>query len=157
RREHLTDLLGEIGEPPDFVPKANGASLTKPYGTEHGLHRSVQSGQSTPDAGFAISRVFEWEGRTFGLTTELDVIPLDRTTPVKPSVFHGVALGEGEDLPVAIVNKRWAIRYVAANGGLKPEGTFDYRQALKLTGKTTEFQGVRFWESSEGTYVPLSS
>lgn len=158
KREHLTDLFGEIGDPPDFVPRANGASLTKPYGTERGLHRSVQSGQSTPDAGFAISRVFAWEGRTFGLTTELDLIPLDRTSPVKPSAFHGVALGEGEDLPVALVTKRWAIRYVAAPvGGLKPEGTFDYREALKLTGKTTQFQGVTFWESTEGAYVPLSS
>jgi hypothetical protein len=158
RREHLEDLVGEVGEPPPFVPRANGAALAKPYGTEHGLHRSVQSGQSTPDAGFAISRVFSWEGRTFGLTTELDMIPLDRTRLVKPSAFHGVALAEAEDLPVAIVNKRWAIRYVAApNGGLKPDGTFEYRQAMKLTGKTTQFEGVTFWESTEGNYLPLSS
>jgi lipoprotein-anchoring transpeptidase ErfK/SrfK len=158
KREHLEDLIGEIGDPPEFVPRAAGASLVKPYGTEHGLHRSVQSGQSTPDAGFAISRVFTWEGRTFGLTTELDLIPMDRTTLVKPSAFHGVALSNGEDLPVAIVNKRWAIRYVAAgNGGLKPDGTFDFRQALKLTGKKTQFEGVTFWESTEGSYLPISS
>jgi hypothetical protein len=158
RRERLDDLLGEIGEPPPFVPRATGASLVKPYGTEHGLHRSVQSGQSTPDAGFAISRLFTWEGRTFGLTTELDLIPMDRTTLVKPSAFHGVALEPSEDLPVALVTKRWAIRYVAApNGGLKPDGTFEFRQALKLTGNKTQFEGVTFWESTEGSYLPVSS
>src|SRR5262249_12205013 len=112
----------------------------------------------TPDAGFAISRVFTWQGRTFGLTTELDVIPLDRTTLVKPSAFHGVALSASEDLPVAIVNKRWAIRYVAApTGGVKPDRTFQLRQPLKLTGKKTVFEGVTFWESTEGNYVPVSS
>jgi len=158
RREHLADLFGEIGDPPDFVPRSSGAALAKPYGTEQGLHRSVQSGQSTPAAGFAVSRVFSWEGRTFGLTTELDLIPLDRTTPVKPSAFHGVALSESEYLPVAIVNKRWAVRYVAApSGGLKPDGAFDYRQALKLTGKTIPFQGVPFWETTDGAFLPLSS
>ncbi|HVU02323.1 MAG TPA: L,D-transpeptidase [Polyangiaceae bacterium] len=152
----LQALVGPLGDPPEFVPTAEGKSLTKPYGTEQGLHRSVQSGQSDPDAGFAISRLFDWKGRTFGLTTELDLIPLDRTSIVKPSTFHGVVLGEGEDLPVAIVTKQWALRYVERKPGLlAPVGTFAFREGIKLTGRTVPFEGVKFWEGvQEGRTVP---
>jgi hypothetical protein len=160
RYEHegWKDLVGELGPPPEFVPRIGGASLTKPYGTEQGLHRTVQAGQSDPDAGFAIERVFDWQNRAFGLTTELDLIPMDRTRIVKPSAFHGVALAEDEDLPVAIVTNRWVIRYVEAKPGLlKPAGTFDYRQALKLTGRTVLFDGVRFWEGRDGSFIAPSN
>ncbi len=142
-RDGWSALIGAIGPPPDFVPRSGGASLTKPYGTEQGLHRSVQAGQSDPDAGFAIARVFEWQTRAFGLTTELDLIPLDRTRIVKPSSFHGVALAASEDLPVAIVTKRWALRYEEMKPGLlRPAGTFAFRDSVKLTGRTVEFEGV---------------
>jgi hypothetical protein len=157
-REGWKALVGELGPPPDFVPATGGASLTKPYGTEQGLHRTVQAGQSDPDAGFAIERVFDWQGRAFGLTTELDLIPLDRTRIVKPSEFHGVALGEGEDLPAAIVTKRWALKYVELKPGLlKPQGTYGFREALKLTGRTVFFDGVKFWEASDHSFVATSS
>jgi hypothetical protein len=152
------ELIGEVGAPPDFVPRGGGGSLTKPYGTEQGLHRTVQAGQSDPDAGFAIERVFDWQNRAFGLTTELDLIPLDRTRLVKPSTFHGVALAEGEDLPVAIVNKQWALRYVEMKPGLlKPSGTFAFRESVKLTGRTVSFQGVSFWEGRDGSFIAPSS
>ena len=160
----LNALIGDIGEPPTYMPRTNGASLTKPYGTEQGLHKSVQAGQSASDAGFAIERVFEWEKRAFGLTTELDLIPMDRTRIVRPSVFHGVALGENEDLPVAIVTKQFALRYGEAGPGqLKPIGTFGFREGVKLTGRTVQYEGVKFWEGHTGTepdvavFVPASS
>lgn len=157
-REGLNALLGDVGAPPDFVPRGSGASLTKPYGTEQGLHRTVQAGQSDPDAGFAVERVFEWEGRAFGLTTELDLIPMDRTTIVKPSTFHGVALAGDEDLPVAIVTKPWAIKYEETKPGLlKAVGTFGFREGVKLTGRTVLFDGVRFWEGQGNVFVPPSS
>lgn len=158
KSDGLAELLGDINAPPDFVPRAGGASLTKPYGTEQGLHHAVQAGQSDPNAGFAISRVFEWESRAFGLTTELDIIPLDRTTIVRPSAFHGIILGEGEDLPVAVVTKRWALRYAEEKSGqLKPVGTFEYREGVKLTGRTVQYDGVKFWEGAGGVFVPVSS
>jgi lipoprotein-anchoring transpeptidase ErfK/SrfK len=157
-RTGLGALVGDLGAPPASVPQGAGASLTKPYGTEQGLHRAVQAGQSDPDAGFAIHRVFEWQHRAFGLTTELDLIPLDRTSIVKPSLFHGVALGEGEDLPVAIVTKRWALRYAEAKpGALKPVGTFAWREPVKLTGRTVHYDGVKFWEGQGGVFVAVSS
>ena len=158
KRPEVAALLGDVVAPPDFLPRASGQSLVKPYGTEQSLHRSVHAGRSDPDAGFAVQRVFEWEQRAFGLTTELDVIPMDRTRLVVPSQFHGVALGPTGDLPAAIVNKRWALKYREAKPGLlKPVGTFGFREALALTGRTVTFEGVRFWEGTGGDFVPLSS
>jgi hypothetical protein len=158
KRPEVAALIGELGPPPDFVPRGAGQSLTKPYGTEQGLHHSVQAGRSDPDAGFAVSRVFEWEHRTFGLTTELDLIPMDRTRIVVPSAFHGVALGPTGDLPAAVVTKRWALKYEESKPGLlHPVGTFNYREALALTARTVMFEGVRFWETVDHAFVPASS
>ncbi len=105
----LSDLLGELGPPPDFLPKKG--EVPKPYGVPQHLHFSVHAGRAAPDSGFAIERVFEWEGRVFGLTTELDIIALDRTHVVKPSEFHGVELAEGEGLPVAFVMQHYSQKY----------------------------------------------
>jgi lipoprotein-anchoring transpeptidase ErfK/SrfK len=154
----VSTLLGELGPPPPFVPRPEQSALEKPYGTEKGLHRSAHAGRSTAEAGFALLRAFDWEGRTFGLTTELDVIPLDRTTIVRPTSFHGVELGPGGDLPVAIVNKRFALKYRAKeNGQLEATGTFGFREGLKLTGKTVRYEGATFWEGHDGVFVPTSS
>src|SRR6185295_7151878 len=105
---------------------------------------------SSQDAGFAIARVFEWEGRVFGLTTELDIIALDRSELVRPSKFHGVALAEGEGLPVAFVEQHYAQRYkLDDRGQAVPEGTFSFREALKLTGKKRGSS----WETRDGAWV----
>ncbi|HEX5099976.1 MAG TPA: L,D-transpeptidase, partial [Polyangiaceae bacterium] len=86
------------GEPPPFL--ANGAKLKKPHGVKQPLRYAYHAGQASVDSGFAFTHTFDWEERRFGLTTELDIVALDRTKPVVPSEFHGVALVEGEDLPV---------------------------------------------------------
>lgn len=132
---NLSELLGPLGPPPDFL--SSRKALEKPYGTKAGLHEKAHAGAATPDAGFSIAKVFEWQGRVFGLTTELDLIGLDRTKPVRPSEFHGVELGEGEGLPVAFVTPRYAQRYKRRpNGEFAADGAFSYREGLKLTGQT---------------------
>ena len=65
--------------PPAFL--ANGAKLSKPHGVKQPLRYLYHAGQPSADSGFALSQSFDWEGRLFGLTTELDVIALDRTKP----------------------------------------------------------------------------
>src|SRR5690606_6647349 len=74
-------------QPPVFVQQ--GQALTKPYGSESGLRREVHAGQAARDSGFALTDTFVWENRAFGLTTELDMIPLDRVEPVKQHPFEG--------------------------------------------------------------------
>lgn len=135
RVQGLAELLGPVGPPPPFLSQKR--PLEKPYGTKAGLHQRAHAGPAPTDSGFAIARVFDWQDRLFGLTTELDVIGLERTKIVRPSEFHGVELLEGESLPAGIVEPRYAQKYVLGdNGELRANGSFGYREALKLTGKS---------------------
>lgn len=145
----LKDLLGEPGAPPEFLP--HKTPIERPYGTPQHLHFSVHAGKAAPDSGYAIQRVFEHEGRIFGLTTELDIIALDRTKVVQPSSFHGAELGEGETLPVAFLSSHFAHKYrVDDDGQIRNDGSFRHREAVKLTGKR---HAGGFWETRDGGYM----
>jgi hypothetical protein len=131
----LGELLGPLGPPPEFLSQKR--ALEKPYGTKTSLHRSAHAGPAAPDTGFSIARVFDWQGRIFGLTTELELIGLERTKLVRPSEFHGVELAEGETLPVGFVEPRYAQKYqLSERGEITPKSSFGYREGLKLTGQT---------------------
>lgn len=140
------------GEPPAFL--ADGAKLKKPLGVKQPLRFAYHAGNASVDSGFAISQTFDWEGRRFGLTTELDIIALDRTKPVVPSTFHGIALAEGDDLPVGFSMPRYAQRYTPHGGVMYPSGTLGYREAVLLSGKKRS-GGVL--EARDGSFVPDSA
>ena len=123
--------LVEPQPPPTFLE--NGAKLTKPHGVERPLRFLYHAGNANPESGFAISRTFEWEGRLFGLTTELDIIALDRTKPVFPSTFHGVTLNEGDDLPVGFAVPSPVPRYELRDGMMIATGSVPYREGVVLT------------------------
>ncbi|MGC4089118.1 MAG: L,D-transpeptidase [Polyangiaceae bacterium] len=131
----LSELLEPVAPPPEFLSQKR--ALEKPYGTKESLHQKAHAGPAPTDSGFAVARVFDWQNRLFGLTTELDVIGLERTKVVRPSEFHGVELFEGEALPAGIVEPRYAQKYSLSEGGeLRANGSFGYREALKLTGRS---------------------
>ncbi|HEX6276805.1 MAG TPA: L,D-transpeptidase [Polyangiaceae bacterium] len=137
-----------LGPPPPFL--AGGAKLPKPLGVKQPLRYVYHAGSADPDSGFALAQTFEWEGRPFGLTTELDIIALDRTKPVKPSEFHGVALGEGDDLPVGFSMPRGAERWERVGNQSVPKGTLGWREAVLLSGN--ERPGALL-EARDGTLV----
>jgi lipoprotein-anchoring transpeptidase ErfK/SrfK len=150
RVESKQSLVGDLGAPPDFL--ANGQKLDKPYGVKSPLRRLVDAGPASADSGFAISKNFIWENRAFGLTTELDVIALDRVKLVTPSEFHGVELLEGEGLPVGFVKDRYAPKYAAdAQGRPVGSGSYTYREGVKLTGKR---HTGGFMETRDGGFAP---
>jgi hypothetical protein len=145
----VAELLGAPGAPPDFL--LNGGSAIKPYGVERRLRYAAHAGRASPDSGFAIARTLEWEGRAFGFTTEHDIVALDRTRLVRPSSFHGVELGDEEDLPVAFVERHYAPRYrLSEDGQMLPDGTFTHRQGVKLTGQT---RPGGFYETRDGNWL----
>ncbi len=151
RLEHagLLSALGEIAGPPEFL--GAGAKLPKPYGVKQPLRYVSHAGLAAPDSGFAIARTFEWEKRLFGLTTELDVIALDRTKVVRQSEFHGVELAAGEELPVAFSKQRYGQRYsLAADGSFKAGTALADREGVKLTGQA---KPGGFLESRDGSWV----
>src|SRR3954470_19005624 len=137
-RARISGKLGnlfELPQPPEFL--AHGQKLDKPYGVKQTLRYVVHGGPASADSGFAIAKTFLWQDRAFGLTSELDVIALDRVKLVEPSEFHGVQLLEGETLPVAFVKDRSVPKYVSDGAG-NPigRGSFAYREGLKiLNGK----------------------
>jgi hypothetical protein len=133
-RDGLATVLGELGAPPDFL--SNRRALEKPYGAVQGLRYSAHMGRAAPGSGFAFSRAFDWQGRWYGLTTELDVVGLERTRLVKSSTLRGVVLPREAGLPVAFVTSRFSTRYAQTpSGEFKPNGSFGYREGLRLTGR----------------------
>jgi hypothetical protein len=133
----LAKVLGPLGPPPPFVSEKS--KLEKPYGTKRGLHFSAHAGRAAPETGFSIAQVFEWQDRVFGMTTELELIGLERTKPVVPSEFHGLELVEGQGLPVAFVRARYAQKYRAnEQGKIVGAGSFVHREALALTGRSND-------------------
>jgi lipoprotein-anchoring transpeptidase ErfK/SrfK len=152
-RERLGKGLEELlapGEPPAFL--LEGRKLTKPHGVSQPLRFLYHAGSANPESGFAISQTFEWEQRLFGLTTELDLIALDRTKPVSPSAFHGLALEGDDDLPVGFSMSRYAERYESGPGGtMVPSGTLGHREPVRLTGERLPGAVIR---AQDGSFIP---
>ncbi len=144
------EALGEPTSPPAFLSTQVG--VEKPYGVKRRLHYSVHAGRASPESGFALLHVFDWHERSYGLTTELDILPLDRTDPVVPSTFHGVELLEGESLPVGVVRGYSLRRHSLDGGQLVPTGSYEYRQWVKLTGAENT-HGITLLETRDGGYV----
>jgi hypothetical protein len=154
RAHHRLESIGFLPDPPAFL---GSGALAKPYGTTQGLRYAVHAGQASSDSGFALGSVFSWEARAFGLTTELDLIPLDRTKLVKPSELAGVVLAEDEDLPVAIVTDGWLARWeVAESGELMSAGALPRRTLVSVNHPKRRIGGVGYWETSDGYLLPAA-
>jgi hypothetical protein len=145
----IRQLLGEPEPPPDFL--VNLDKLAKPYGVKTGLHYSVHAGQSSADAGFALQSTFEWEGREFGLTTELDVIPLDRVKIVRPASLTGMRFEKGEGLPAAFVEAHFSRAFDEheETGGMRPGRQLAFREGVKLTGESK----MGYLQTTDGDYI----
>jgi hypothetical protein len=115
--------------------------------------QQVLLGQAQLRSGFALLSHFEEEGRAWGVTTDLAVIPLDRTRWVRPSTFHGLALdGDTTTLPVAFVMKRHATRHARdAQGHFRVGAPLAFREALSLTG--TRSEDGAWLEAKDGTWL----
>lgn len=137
--------------PPYLVP---GEPLARPYGITRGLHVGAHAGKASAASGFAIAQAFAWQDRAMALTTELDVIALDRTEVVDETPFTGVALAADEDLPVAIVDVPWVTRYERTpEGRFTSVGALPERTVLALTGNTSGTGASRYFETREGFWV----
>lgn len=155
-RAGLGDLAGApLDEVPAFL--AEGRDLPKPYGAEEKLHYSVHSGRAKEASAFGLITTFEWTNRRFGLTTELDLIPLDRTKRAHPSQHHGVVV-TGEGTPAIALHGVSKVRL--DDKTFRDDGMLPYRAGVVLTGRnngsdrglleTTE----GFWVSAEGLLLP---
>jgi hypothetical protein len=133
---------------------SEGQRVPRPFGYPF-LERQFVSGQALPETGFAFLRYFEHEGRRYGLSTDLSIVPMDRVEPVKASSFHGLALSEGMRLPVAFVRTKGAYLYEGdpRSTGLKITRPLEYREALPLSGDKVRLDSGRYLETQAGSWI----
>jgi hypothetical protein len=111
-------------------------------------------GHARARSGFALLSTFDYEGRRFGLTTELAVLPIDRTRVIKPSTFHGIELTDEVTLPVAFVKSHHATRFVVGPGGTLTRGApLGFREAVPITGAERRIGGESYLVAKDGTLL----
>lgn len=103
-----------------------------------------------PKVGYAFVETFFHEGRRYGLTTQLEIVPTDRLRPIQGSDYHGVQIGRDVTFPFAFVRRPDA-KFVDANGA--DAGAANYWDVLPLTGKQKFFGGVLHYETKDGRYI----
>jgi hypothetical protein len=108
-----------------------------------------------PRVGHAFLHTFFWNGRRYGLTGELELLPTDRLRPIQGSDFAGVQIGKDVNFPFAIVRTPDARFYVyqRSTGRVIDAGKAPYRSAVPLTGKQNFFNGVLHYEAKDGKWL----
>lgn len=106
-----------------------------------------------PRAGYSFLRSFVWQGRRYGLTSQLTVAPLDRFRPIRGSDFRGVEPGKDIAFPFAFVRGLKARFWKLESGKLVDAGAAPYRAAVKLTGKQQFFRSRLHYETEGGQWL----
>ncbi|WP_437817282.1 L,D-transpeptidase [Sorangium sp. So ce1078] len=147
---------------PDFVapppPDATPSVLLygRPAPGLAGDRRSPDAlvlGRARTRSGFALLSTFDHDGRRFGLTTDLAVLPLDRTRVIRPSAFSGLLLPEDVALPVAFARRRHAARLVPGERGGLTRAPLRFREAIPLSGASRRVGGIDYLEARDGSLV----
>jgi hypothetical protein len=149
-------LLGDAIEAPQAL--LDGDRIPRPPGTEPRFRFKFHTGRAEPKTRLALQSWFEAEGRRFAISSQLDLIALDRVRLIQPSAFHGIELGDDEGLPVGFVRGASTTGYRFADDGKVSETVrLNHGVALRLTGKEKKHAGSRLLESSDGTWVADAS
>ena len=148
-KEAMLSIVGDVEPLPPFL--STKQFLPKPFGATQHLRVGPHEGKASSHNSFAFLSVHDIEGRLFGLSTDLNLIPLDRTNLVKLTDIHG---GEVDDLPAGIVMSHGAVRYTLdEHGGPKKEGPLERYATVSLTGKSKG----DLWETRDGFWVSAST
>jgi hypothetical protein len=139
--------------PSDALPEGllGGAALPVPLGyVREG--NPVTTGRAMPDSGFALLGIYQHAGRRFALSTDFELLPLDRMKPVEVSRFHGVRLSQHFTLPLVFVRAKNAKLYTGSleQRILSVARRLEFREALPLSGRELTLAGVRYLELSGG-------
>lgn len=127
---------------PDYL--GNGQILPAFSGKTRSTEDWV-AGRMASKVGHAFLQTFLWEGRRYGVSTGLQLMPTDRYRPIQGSDYKGVEIGKDVKFPFAIVRVPGA-RF---RSGKQPP----YRAALQLTGKQQFFDQTLHYETREGEWI----
>ncbi|KYF83991.1 hypothetical protein BE11_12050, partial [Sorangium cellulosum] len=144
-----------LGEPDPLTPFFESRrDLPKPFGAAEKVRFPAHRGRARADSAFGLISTFAWAGRRFGLTTELDLIPIDRTSAVVPTAMRGVEV-KTEGTPAFVMHHGVRTLKPGASGELKPDGWAAHRSGWVLTGKTAA--GGAYVETDAGAWIPASA
>ena len=120
--------------------------------------RQIIDGHAGMRSAFALLGSYDHMGRRFGLTTDLHVIPLDRTRRVAQSKFRGAKLGKGMTLPIAFVMRRSARRYSwhAPSRSFSIDARLPRWTTVSLTGDFRRGKNDRYLKTRAGFWVRAS-
>jgi hypothetical protein len=112
-------------------------------------------GKMRPKVGYSFLSTQLFEGRRYGLTTDLSVLPTDRLRPIRGSEFRGVEIGREIALPFAFVRRDGARfwRLDRKRNRLEDAGEAIFRAAVALTGKRQFFRGRLHEETADGRWL----
>ena len=128
-RYAMLQIAGEPSALPSFLE--GGKVLPRPLNQQRALRSGVHRGLASYRSSFAFASVFDAGGRLFGLSTDADLVALDRVKLVRATAIHG---GEVRDLPAAIATRPLA-RFRLVDGKVTADGFFDAWATLSLTGR----------------------
>lgn len=161
-KSHLRKMV-QMALDPSFVappePESTPGALLYGFSAPPlaGVVRSKDAllvGRAKGRSGFALLSTFDHDERRYGLTTELAVIPVDRTRVIKTSAFVGLPLPDDTSLPVAFIRSKQARNYIKnAQGNIVPEDKLGHRVGIALSGKTVRAGGMTLLETKHGSYV----
>jgi lipoprotein-anchoring transpeptidase ErfK/SrfK len=143
--------LGDFDPIPKFLQ--DGDPLPKPYGAERPLHYLVHRGRAREESAFGLIATFDWIDRALGLTTELDLVALDRTRVVHVSPMHGVVVDIPNGVPGFVFQHAVSTYKLGDRGELFASGTAPYRSGWVLTGQKRN--GLA--ETTAGVWLPEAS
>jgi hypothetical protein len=152
-----TPPIAHLAKDPVPTFLAEGRVLEKPYGADKSLAflASGHMGRAREASAFGLVTTFESTGRRFGLTTELDIIPLDRTKPAVASELRGAIATKG-GVPVLVMHHGAKLFRLDAAGVPHEAGSTRHRQGFELTGKNKG--GERgLLETTEGLWIAAES
>lgn len=141
-----------FSETPSFL--SEGQRVPRPFGYPEPGTEFV-SGRALPETGFAFVDFYEHEGRRWGLTSDLSLVPLDRVKPVEASKFRGLLLDGEASLPVVFVRARNAHLYRGdpRTTGLTLARPIEYREAFSITGEAVRTGSGRYLETRDGFWL----
>lgn len=133
---------------------ADGLSLPSPYASARPVD-ALFLGRAVGRSGFGLLHVFSWTERMFGVTTDLHIIPLDRTKPIEGSSMQGLHLVEDMDLPIAFVQSRYASLYRidVESRAVQNAGAIAYREGFSLTGRRVRVGEHVYLETRDGMFI----
>jgi hypothetical protein len=107
-----------------------------------------------PKSAFAFVSFVEAGGTAYGVTTDLELVPLGGVTPIEPSRMHGLALDANTTLPIgfAIRAAGWLYRG-NADGPVAPLRQLERREAIALGERRKRIEGAVWLETRASDWL----